>query len=208
MKMGFIEDYTKLMVERIPTNRHWLESVAVNVFNTILGTSVRADTKLGRLNTNLFFMCIGPSGIAHKSVPLKYYAIPTLTDYGQRIEEYINKGVQDKKLWTKVRPIMPSRFSVEGMIEYLAKEQSQGIAIRDEFSSLFKERSKSYIADILGFLSELYDGVIQKRYTKSYKLEEPKNVCVNLLAATTPYIYSIMDLSFLFKEQEIGYYTI
>lgn len=194
--MGFIEDYTKLMADHIPTNKHWLESVAVNVFNTTLGTSVRADTKLGRLNTNLFFMCIGPSGIAHKTIPLKYFAIPTLIQYSQRIEEHINKGVTDKKLWTKVRPIMPSRFSVEGMIEYLAKEQSQGVIIRDEFSSLFKERSKSYIADILEFLSELYDGVIQKRYTRSYKLEEPKDVCVNLLGATTPYIYNIMDLSF------------
>jgi len=179
--MGFIDDYRDFILCRVPTNRDWVESVATNVFNTVLGTDVEIHTQIGKLNTNLFFLCIGPSGLAQKTNPLKYYALPTLIGYGQCLD---------------LKPIMPSRFSVEGMIEYLSTKQSRGIIIRDEFSSVFKEKGKSYIADILEFLSELYDGLLQKRYTRKAKLEHTANVCINLLGATTPYIFALMDLSF------------
>lgn len=179
--MGFVEDYRDFILEHVPTNKDWAESVAINVFNTVLGKDIEIHTQIGKLNTNLFFLCIGPSGLAQKTNPLKYYALPTLTRYGEE---------------TQLEPILPSRFSVEGMIEYLSTTQSVGIIIRDEFSSVFKDKGKSYIADILEFFSELYDGLLQKRYTRKAKLEHTANVCVSLLGATPPYVFTLMDLNF------------
>jgi len=40
------------------------------------------------------------------------------------------------------------------------------------------------------------DGELQKRYTRKAKLEHTANVCVSLLGATTPYIFTLMDLDF------------
>jgi hypothetical protein len=97
---------------------------------------------------------------------------------------------------TELDIIVPTRFSVEGLIEWFAKYCQQGGLIRDEFTSVFKETTKAYLGDNLEFLSELYDGMMQKRFTKSYKLEQVVKVYVVLLTATTPYLYKVMKPEF------------
>ena len=183
--MGFIEDYKNFIMKYVKaTNPDWAESVAVNILNAAIGNNVHIWTKYGEMYSNLFFLNIGASGLAHKTVPIKNFAIPTLIRYGEL---------------TDTKPILPSRFSVEGMLEYLPNNQSVGLIIRDEFSSIFKDARKQYIADILEFLSELYDGTIQKRYTKKAKLEETLDVCVSFTSATTPYIFDLIDLNFFLQ---------
>jgi len=179
--MDFIVDFKNFILKHVPTNPDWAESVATNVLATVLDRKVHIMTKIGRLHPNLFFLVIGPSGLAYKTAPIKYYAMPTLIKYGEL---------------TDTKPLIPSRFSVEGLIEYLSTMQSSGVIIRDEFSSIFKDTRKQYIADVLEFLSELYDCTIQKRFTRKAKLEETLDVCVSLMSATTPYIFSLMDPSF------------
>ena len=183
--MDFIEDYTNFILEHHDTSPDWAESIACNVLATAMGKKIRIETRIGALYPNLFFLVIGPSRIAEKTNPLKYMAIPTLIKLGEL---------------TKSRKLLPSKFSVEGMIEYLSKHGGEGMIIRDEFTSLFKEAShKDYNADILEFLSEMYDGMIQSRYTRKMKLEEVRDVYVPLLSATTTYIFKVMKLDFFIQ---------
>jgi hypothetical protein len=173
----FIEDYTKFILRYIDTNPDWAEASAIQVLNAVVSDRIFCHTKIGKLNTNLFYLAIGPSGLAMKSASLKYFVFPILTS-----EKMTHR-------------ILPNRFSVEGFISYL-KDHPCGLIIRDEFSSMFKDTSKSYLGDVLEFLSELYDGTIQKRATKKGGIEDNVNVNVSLIGATTPYLFQIMEISF------------
>lgn len=173
----FIEDYTKFILKYIDTNPDWAEAAAIQVLNAVVSNRIFCHTKIGKLNTNLFYLAIGPSGLAMKSASLKYFVFPLLAT-----EKMIKR-------------ILPNRFSVEGFISYL-KDSPCGLIIRDEFSSMFKDTSKSYLGDVLEFLSELYDGSIQKRATKKGGIESSFNVNVSLIGATTPYLFQIMEISF------------
>ncbi|MEM2271996.1 MAG: hypothetical protein QXP56_04930 [Archaeoglobaceae archaeon] len=84
---------------------------------------------------------------------------------------------------------------MEGLIEYLS-QHAEGIIIRDEVSSFFKELqgSKSYLPDLPEIMSQLYDGTVQKRYTRKAKLEKVLNCYINFIGASTPYLYDVMDM--------------
>jgi len=178
--MGFIEDYQNFILEHIPTSDDWAESIATAILSTVLPKQ-KILSRMGALRLNVWFLDIGASGLAYKSLPLRYFAIPTL----EKISENLNVSL-----------ILPSRFSVEGMIEYLSQTQSQGLLIRDEFTGMFKESGKQYLQDIMEFMSELYDGMMQKRYTKKAKLESTKRVYVSMISATTPYLFKILKPEF------------
>ena len=196
---GFIKEYSELILESIPTSRDWAEAIAMTVESVVLG-NVKVTTKIGPLALNIWNLMVGPSGLAYKTTPLIYYVYPTLSE----ITEMIGKPV-----------IMPSRFSVEGMIEYVSggyktekgskkkiwvPGNNEGCIIKDEFTTLFKEaQSKQYLADIMEFMSELFDGAMQKRFTRKTKLEQSKKVYISLLAATTPYLFSVMDKNFFIQ---------
>lgn len=187
---GFIGEFSRLILESIPTSQDWGEAIACAVESTVLA-KVKVVTRIGPLGLNVWNLMIGPSGLAYKSTPILYYVYPVLSE----VTEFIDRPV-----------IMPGRFSVEGMIEYLGHNKdgkpmnNEGCIVRDEFTSLFKEvYNKSYLADELEFMSELYDGTLQKRYTRKTKLEQAKNVYVSLLAATTPYLFSVMERNFFLQ---------
>lgn len=176
----FILDLRDAILKDIPTNPDWAESIATNVLNAVVGEHICTTTQIGELNTNLIFTEIGPSGLANKTTPLKYFAHPILSRF---------------KEITGIDLFRCSRFTIEAMIKEFA-ENPRGIIIRDEFSSVFKEANKGYIGDILEFISEIYDGTTQKRITKSGGLDFVKDIHISILTATTPYIYSVMDTKF------------
>lgn len=192
---GFIADFSELILESIPTSADWAEAIALTVEAAVLG-KVKALTEIGPLSLNVFNLMIGPSGLAYKSTPLLYYVYPVLA----QVTELIDKPI-----------IMPGRFSIEGMIEYLSKRHTkgkkkgepmhdEGVIVRDEFTSLFKSvYSREYLADVMEFLSELYDGTMQKRYTRKAKLEHSEHVYISLLAATTPYLFQVMKRDFFIQ---------
>lgn len=192
---GFIADFSSLILENIPTSPDWAEAIALTAEATVL-SKVKVLTKIGPLSLNVWNLMIGPSGLAYKSTPILYFVYPTLA----AVTGLINKPI-----------IMPGRFSVEGMIEYLSMKHKkgkrtgdpmhdEGIIVRDEFTSLFKAvYSKGYLADAMEFLSELYDGTMQKRYTRKMKLEQSEHVYICLLAATTPYLFSVMERNFFIQ---------
>jgi len=182
--LHFIEDFKDFILENIPTSELWAESIATTMISTMVTRDKYIRTSLGRLHLNTWFMMIGPSGLAAKTTPLTSMVFPILAEITQKINYPV---------------IMPNRFSVEGFIEWLSKDHPWGCIIRDEASSLFKDANKEYLADMIEFLSELYDGIAQKRYTRKAKLEEAQDTYITFLGATTPYLYRIMKPEFFLQ---------
>jgi len=176
-----IEDIKNSIIQSIPTNHDWAEACAISIVNAIIGPHICCHTEIGELNSNLFFLNIGPSGLGNKTTVMKYYVYPILKEFQNRVE-----GADI---------LRSSRFSIEGMVSEL-KEHNSGIIVRDEFSSMFKDANKGYIGDILEFLSQIFDGMTQRRVTKSGGVEQVSDIYVSLLSATTEYVFSIMNLSF------------
>jgi len=182
---NFIEDFKNFILEYVPTDERWAEAMAITVLSTTVGRKRVILSKIGDLHLNVWHLMVGPSGLAYKSAPILYFTLPTLAEFSKLINYPV---------------IMPSRYSIEGFIEYMTQGYNWGCIIRDEFTALFKEvTSKQYLADAMEFMSELYDGMIQKRYTKKAKLEEVVDVYVVLTAATTPYLYKIMKPEFFMQ---------
>ncbi len=178
----FVSSMTTFILEHIPyASKEWAEANAYTILSTAVGPEkyVRSPYKPLRLNT--MALMIGPSGLAMKSVVMWGFTYPILVKLGEILELDL---------------IVPNRYSIEGMIEYLSTVSSYGAFVRDEFTAVFKETSKSYLGDSLEFLSEIYDGTMQKRYTRRTKLEQTLNVYVPIISATTPYLYKIMKPSF------------
>lgn len=178
MKMGFIEDLTAFIDFHIPTQKTWSETVSIVTLSTVL-QGIHFSTLLGPIQLNLFALCVGPSGLGHKTLPLKNVMLPILTT----VEKIVN--------W---RFLLPSKFSLEGMVEYMAESSSVGVIMSDEFTQVIKSYyGKDYLADLMEFLSELFDGQVQKRYTRKTKLEYSPKVYVSMISATTPYLYHVLS---------------
>lgn len=174
---GFIEEYRDFVLQHIPTDRLWAESIAIAILTSVL-QFFTLPTIIGNLKLNLNILGIGPSGLAHKTSPLKYFAIPLIRE----LQSIVGHKMQH-----------PKSFSIEGYIEYLHKHNSTGIIIGDEFTRIIKaSEGGGYLTEILEFLSELYDGLIQIRYTRSAKLEEVLDVYVTFVSATSEYLYKLL----------------
>lgn len=185
--MGFIKDFRDFILDGVKTSPEWAESIALGVLATMCG-KFRIYDSIGPLKLNIWTMTIGPSGLAKKSTPLNYYAFQMM----RGLEEITGRSM-----------LMPKSFTVEGITEYLSVQDedgnyinNQGILIRDEFSQVFKGIKKDYQGDLLEFLSELFDGTTQKRFTRKTKLEEVRDVYMSLLGATTETLYTCMDKNF------------
>lgn len=188
----FLEEYSGLIAERVPTAQDWIENCALTVLSNVCH-NVKLPDKLGTVKLNLWSMVIGPSGLAHKTIPLVDYVHPTLVTLNKFQERDFS---------------LPSSFSIEGMTEYVSlrddKTKKQinnvGTIVCDEFSGTFKgSRKKEYLSDLMEYLSELHDGRIKKRFTRRAKLEYVPFVYVNFISATTPYLYNILDWSFFLQ---------
>jgi len=177
---GFIEEYSNFLLSNVPTSSEWAEDLALSVLSTVVGPKMFVSTHVARLRLNVWHIFVGPSGLSYKTIPMRDYVIPTLRKYA----EMTGRDV-----------ILPSSFSMEGLIEYMKEGHNEGIIIRDEVSTLFKEvkGAKNYNIDLIEFLSQLYDGTVQKRYTRKAKLEEVLHCYVVFVGASTPYLYRVLD---------------
>lgn len=160
------------------TSMRWAECISTSMLSTVMGPDRFISNLKGKLNLNVWYLCVGPSGLASKTIAMKTYLFPIIGAVGEN--EHL---------------ILPNRFSVEGYIKYIAGN-STGSIIRDEFTGLLKESGKEYLSDVLEFLSELYDGTIQKRVTIKHSVNEIKRCYVTFITATTPYLYKIMRPEF------------
>ena len=188
-KDGFLKPFADFIAKGTQTNYEWARCLAINCLSTAVGPHVKVYTQKGPLNLNLFFVNIGASGLTIKTIPLRDYVLPTL----KKLEDLTNKKF-----------LFPSGFTSEGFHEYLLEKevmdedrviqtQKSGCIIKDELSRFFKEASgKRYMAGQIEFFSELYDGWVKSKYTKSSQLQGLVRPFVNLVAASTPYLFTIL----------------
>lgn len=175
----FITQVADFITKSTKTKPEWAECVATSMLSTVMGPHRYISDVMGKLKLNVWYMCLGPSGLAKKTIPLNNYLFPIIGKVGP-----------GEKL------ILSNRFSMEGFIKYFP-EDGTGSIIRDEFTGLLKEsKSKDYVVDLLEFLSELYDGTVQKRATVTHKINEIKHCYITFITATTPYLYKIMRPEF------------
>ena len=178
----FVEELQKQIMGDIPyTSSYWAEDIAISLLSTV-SSNLQFSTKIGRVTSNVWFMAIAQSARGYKSPPLNYFLRP------------ITKQMEIDSGNLKWRLSLPSSFSMEGMTEFLTKN-SKGIIINDEMSQLFKAtQGKGYTVSLMEFLDKLFDGIVEPRYTRQYKLEElPDGAYVSLVGATTPTIYHVLD---------------
>lgn len=176
--MGFIEEFTDFLLDREPTQKEWAESIATAVFSATVCKDRYHLNRQGQILLNPWFLYIGPSGLAHKSQTMKH------------IYPLLNRVSELSKV--KHNLLIPSRFSLEGLIDYFHKQQNYGLLIKDEFTSAIKDTSKDYLNNLMEFYSEIWDGKISGRVTRKINQPNTIDVFVSCLAATTPYIYRIM----------------
>lgn len=183
---NILDEMEAFLIETYNILPEWARAISNTLFCSVLNENIFVYTELGPLRLNNFYLMIGPSGLSVKTTPLLNFAIPLL----ERVQELTDK-----------RYIMPSRFTVEGLIEYFTDPKNRcGSIFLDELTRLFKDvKSKKHMAGILEFMSEMRDGRIFSKYTRSTGLQEPGKVFVNFLSATTPYLYRIMDYTFFLQ---------
>ena len=176
----FIEQQTALM-HTVNTNEDWCEDIALAMLSTV-SHNVKFYSSMGQIDLNLWIIAVAPSSTG-KSTNFKNYVNPLL----QKMKELGGNQKTDYQF--------SSSFTVEAMTEYISGEGNHnGIIIRDEISSLFKETSgKGYNVRLQEFLSELYDGKLSKRTTIAHGTTEPSYCYVTLLGGATPYLYSVLD---------------
>jgi len=168
--MNFIEEYKQLILDYLPVDPAWAEAISVTALAGAVGRKFRA-TSLTGLGLNVFYIAIGPSRLGYKTLPLKNFLIPTLSE---------------------IKRDLPASFTVEGMIEFIKeKGQREGVIVRDEVSTLFKE--PKYNEGLMEFLSQMYSGRLYKRYTRKAKLEDAGQCWISFIGATTPYVFEVLQ---------------
>lgn len=177
----FIEDFSDFILERVPTSRDWAESIAVATFSTAVCQNRFAFSSMGELPLNVWYLHIAPSGIGHKTVPMKNYGVKLMEKVGIKVGKNL---------------LVPPRFSLEGMLDYFHTVQNFGLMVKDEFTSAMKDSAKDYLTNIMEFYSEIWDCYVSGRYTRKVTYDRGIQVFVNCLAATTPYIYRVMRPEF------------
>lgn len=205
MPSGFLHEFTKEITSRLPgANPDYIFMCAEGA---LAGVCFRIShyNAIGKMNLGLWSLGIGRSG-SWKTVPLRNYVIPILNT--------VQKSLPSEGRLRK-RILVPSRFSPEGLIEFMTvhKEVSiseetgedeeilaiynEGIMIRDEFTGMMKGiKNKQWMSDVSELLSEVYDASIQPYYTKKSKLQSVPYCNLSFMMATTPHIYDIIDETF------------
>ena len=116
---GFIKEFKDFILEHVPTSNNWAENCAISILSVIAGPERYVLTRKGKLKLNTWFVIIGPSGIANKTLVLRDYVVPLLKKVGQKVGRDF---------------ILPSSFSMEGMVEYLTRND-RGIIILNEYGN-------------------------------------------------------------------------
>lgn len=161
---NIIDEIRDFMVEFYSSNYEWAEATALSLLSTLIGKSRYIRTNIaGNTYLNMMFVGLAPSRYGNKSVSLKFV-------------RHILAALDEAYLQ------LPSikQSSIEGLIE-LFSEQPYGLLFEDEVAASFIE--KQYKFGMGEFLSQLYDGYIDGRYTKKDKLVEGREVYVNFIGA-------------------------
>ncbi len=106
----------------------------------------------------------------------------------------------------KIKKRIPPSGSLEGITMYMNWDHPDGTAfgsmLKDECSLMFEQLKKTYSSDFMETFSLMYDGHIEGKVTRSYKLEEVENCHVSFFGASTKTFYRKMPIDYF--DQGIG----
>ncbi len=184
--MNFIEDFKDYILDHVPTSPDWASMISTLLLSSVLTRKTYTLNKLDPVHFNLFGMIVGPSGISYKTTPLKHM---------YKVLMQVNHKLGSREI------IIPSRFTVEGMIKEFGDEDNRsGIMVRDEFTAMFKDmKNKKYMSGVQEFMSELFDGDIYSRVTVGEGRQNYVQVYINFITATTPYIFTVIDKGYFMQ---------
>lgn len=183
--MNLIDEISEYIYEtrKMTPSREWADAIATATVSLFSHNAVFKTVK-GKIKTNLWYLYVGASGIASKTVPLDNFFIPLSLKYQEA---------------TGSKALLPFSGTTEFMIETL-QNQEFGAIVKDEATTIFKDARKTYGADIYEMLSKIYDGSHYQRGTRKKGLEVvPQGRHVVFLGATTPYVYRVLEEEFFMQ---------
>jgi len=183
----FVDDLKTKIISTMPdVSPDWAEFCSLAPLSAVFHDA-RIIEQEKYLKVNLLFLMVGPSGIK-KSMPMTTWTYAIIKELGDRLHRDL---------------LLPNRSSVEGFIHYIQNvgeddpPRNAGLMIRDEFGGLFNQlRKADWQADGMEFISEMYDGIFQKRSTVTHGLNEITELHASLISATTPHFVSMLDTDF------------
>ena len=195
-KEGLIGRTERFMIERYQFHPLWARSLGTILVTAPLGNLARFtfSDRFGDCYANPFFIYIGRSGLAIKTPPLRMIKA-IIRGYNQTV-------------------MCPTSFNPDSFPEYVAgveeKTNKDGkvkrkavvphpinLCIADEASKLLGEmKAHTYQENLKTFLSELWDGQIEGKYTRGFQTEGNSNVFFSMLAATSKDFYRLLNRQF------------
>lgn len=172
---GILLDLSKYILRRSDTNPSFAETCATVALSTAIGPTVVVATPKGDVYLNIDSIVIGGSSISNKTVAIKILR-QIIKDFGEELGRDL---------------LYPPKFSIEGLSK-LFLERYEGAIVGDEFTAMFKGTAKTWLKDILEFLSNLYDNYVDDYITIKRGLERVDFVYANFVSATTFYLLKQM----------------
>ena len=106
--MNLIEEIRNYILDRgLTVSKDWAEDIAISMVSTF-SYNAHLYTRQGKIRPNLWFLYIGASRIAFKTLPLKAFYIPVLNYFKEN---------------HNIDLFLPTSFSFEGLVECLSKTQ-------------------------------------------------------------------------------------
>lgn len=168
---NFIEEYINFTKKQeSPEDFHrW---VAISIIATALGRKVWLDQGYYKIYPNLYIILVGESAIVHKS---------SAANIGDRVlREALGDTIN----------VVSQKISPEAFINYLSKlskktQRADALMFVSEFATFL---GKSHLdPTLMQILTDYYDSPAHRSYTTLTRgVEEIDNICLNMLACTTP----------------------
>jgi hypothetical protein len=161
---SFIESYIDYAKNLTDAPEIYHEFLGLNILSLAIGrTPISVTPK--ELYPNVWVILIGSSGVARKSSAMKL-AMNILPD--------VSKNV------------LPNDFSPEALQEVLS-DHSQGLIWKEEIGGFLESiKKKDYMSGMADLLCQLYDCPDAYNRRLRSQLFDLKNVCFNIISATTP----------------------
>lgn len=196
---GFLQEVTEVLCKKYPRlSKDFLFSIAEVLLSSACWNIFVIDS-YSELTPNIWIQMIAPSGDG-KTLPIDKFIVLILDELEKLLEteETIYKlHIQD---YTKeaIQRHFSGRTKRKGKDEKKSKQviYIYGILYKDEASTLLQGAAKkSYLADIAGVESKMYDGTIGRKLTAKRGLEETRDGCFKAnIAASTTDIYRVVNI--------------
>jgi hypothetical protein len=146
---GIVEKYVEWGQRVTDAPKQYHEAAAFMLLSTMCSSSLKLETSMGDLKTNLWIIILGETTITRKSTAMRY---------AKKIMDKIDEDII----------LATEEGSPEGILEALRSRPGRtSLFYRDEVLGLIKGTAKKdYLAGLLELMTKLYDGDDVKRHLR------------------------------------------